>query len=57
LLDAVVSDDGALCALHRGDSFLVPDSNTVQTRVAAYRWNGFGFKGIDPPAQRRALFP
>jgi len=45
LLDAtpLPSEPGALCALHRGDSFLVPDSTVRTTRVAAYRWNGFGF--------------
>lgn len=38
---------GVLCALHRRDSFLVlqPTSNGVRT--AAYRWNGFGFSGVD----------
>lgn len=41
-----------LCALHRGDSFVVPDSaftagsNPREKRVAAYRWNGFGFSGL-----------
>lgn len=57
LLDAVVSDDGTLCALHRGDSFLVPNANTTQTRLAAYRWTGFGFRGIGLPAQCNLLFP
>ncbi|WP_295455369.1 CapA family protein [uncultured Thiodictyon sp.] len=52
LLDATVSPDdpGVLCALHRGDSFLLPDPATTRTRVAAYRWNGFGFSGLDEPA-------
>jgi len=45
LLDAtpLPSEPGVLCALHRGDSFLVPDPTVRTTRVAAYRWNGFGF--------------
>jgi hypothetical protein len=46
LLDAAMlpgNEDGVLCALHRGDSFLAPDSGTGATRRAAYRWNGFGF--------------
>lgn len=57
LLDAVVSDDGTLCALHRGDSFLVSNANTTQTRLAAYRWNGFGFTGLGSPVQCNLLFP
>jgi poly-gamma-glutamate synthesis protein (capsule biosynthesis protein) len=49
MLDAVISpdDSNVLCALHRGDSFINPDTHTDNTRVAAYRWNGFGFTGID----------
>jgi hypothetical protein len=49
LLDAALSPNapGVLCALHRGDSFLLPDPATTGTRVAAYRWNGFGFSGLD----------
>lgn len=57
LLDALVSNDGTLCALHRGDSFLVSNPKALQTRVAAYRWNGFGFKGMDLPAQCGLMFP
>lgn len=52
LLDAMLlpDDDAILCGLHRGDSFidLQPDSKRI--RVAAYRWNGFGFSGVDVPA-------
>jgi poly-gamma-glutamate synthesis protein (capsule biosynthesis protein) len=49
LLDAFVlpGGDGFLCALHRGDSFLSLNPNTESVRVAAYRWNGFGFSGIE----------
>jgi hypothetical protein len=46
LLDAEMlpeNEDGILCALHRGDSFLAPDPAATGTRLAAYRWNGFGF--------------
>ena len=43
LLDAVVDADGSLCALHRGDSFLVLDPASTATRVMRYKWNGFGF--------------
>jgi hypothetical protein len=54
LLDAIIlPDDGKfLCGLHRGDSYidLQPESN--QVRVAAYRWNGFGFSGVDDPEVR-----
>jgi len=51
LIDAVESKDGVLCALHRGDSFLLPDPTTKTTRIAAYRWNGFGFTGIETPTE------
>jgi poly-gamma-glutamate synthesis protein (capsule biosynthesis protein) len=51
LIDAVESKDGVLCALHRGDSFLLPDPATKTTRIAAYRWNGFGFTGIETPPE------
>jgi poly-gamma-glutamate synthesis protein (capsule biosynthesis protein) len=51
LIDAVESKDGVLCALHRGDSFLLADPATKTTRIAAYRWNGFGFIGIETPPE------
>jgi len=51
LIDTVESKDGVLCALHRGDSFLMPDPATKSTRIAAYRWNGFGFTGIETPPE------
>ena len=51
LIDAAESKDGVLCALHRGDSFLLPDPATTTTRIAAYRWNGFGFAGIETPPE------
>ncbi len=51
LIDAVESSDGVLCALHRGDSFLLPDPAAKTTRIAAYRWNGFGFTGIETPPE------
>lgn len=47
LLDAIVEQDGTVCALHRGDSFAVLNRSTKETRIAAYRWNGFGFTGLD----------
>ena len=47
LKDAVcLSEEKVLCALHRGDSFLTPDPESRKTRIVAYRWNGFGFSGI-----------
>lgn len=55
LIDAVESKDGVLCALHRGDSFLMPDPETKTTRIAAYRWNGFGFSGIETPPECEAI--
>ncbi len=35
-----------LCALHRGDSFLVRRPETLERRWVAYRWTGFGFEGV-----------
>ncbi len=48
LIDAQISsiNHKILCALHRGDSFIKPDKTTKIIRVAAYEWNGFGFKGV-----------
>jgi poly-gamma-glutamate synthesis protein (capsule biosynthesis protein) len=48
LLDArlLPGQGGVLCALHRRDSFLMLTPDSKGTRVAAYRWNGFGFDGI-----------
>lgn len=50
LLDAQLlpGDDGRsyLCALHRGDSFLVPGpAQPAGPHVFVYAWNGFGFSG------------
>ena len=61
LLDATLlpDGDGVLCALHRRDSFLVLQPNATGVRTAAYRWNGFGFSGIDDPgilARCRSVF-
>ena len=48
LLDArlLPGHDGVLCALHSRDSFLMLSPESKGTRVAAYRWKGFGFEGI-----------
>lgn len=46
-------EDGILCALHRGDSFLMLQPESQKERVAVYRWNGFGFSGIDDPEPAR----
>lgn len=48
LLDAVVSPDNdqILCALHRGDAFIMIGNEQDQKRIAAYQWNGFGFNGL-----------
>ncbi len=61
VLDATLLSgrDGVLCALHRRDSFVVLQPDAAGTRVAAYRWNGFGFSGIDDSdviARCRSLF-
>lgn len=39
-----------LCALHRADAFLHPDPTTRDRIYTLYRWNGFGFRGVDHPA-------
>jgi len=51
LLDAALLPNGGglLCALHRSDSFLVLKTESIGVRTAAYRWNGFGFSGVDDP--------
>jgi len=51
LLDAVIlpNRESILCALHRGDSFIDLEPASKKVRVAAYRWNGFGFSGVDDP--------
>ena len=51
LVDARVlkDDETILGVLHRGDSFLAPNPAGAGSRVAAYRWNGFGFSGVDDP--------
>jgi Bacterial capsule synthesis protein PGA_cap len=51
LLDAVLIEDAAgrayVCALHRGDSFVMLDSaDPAGTRTQVYAWNGFGFSGV-----------
>jgi hypothetical protein len=45
LIDARIydQDDCLLCALHRGDSFINLDKKNMEIKIAAYRWNGFGF--------------
>lgn len=55
LVDAEIlpGNPTALCALHRGDSFLLPNPATTSVRVGVYRWNGFGFSGFDSPADLR----
>lgn len=49
ILDAEISpyDNYTLCVLHRGDSFIKIDKTNKVKRFAAYKWNGFGFTGID----------
>jgi poly-gamma-glutamate synthesis protein (capsule biosynthesis protein) len=61
LLDAALlpGGGGVLCALHRRDSFLVLQPGSTGVRTAAYRWNGFGFSGVDDPQTQgrcRAVF-
>ncbi len=47
LADAGLLEDGTLCPLHRADSFLAPNPSAAVSRVAAYRWNGFGFSAAE----------
>jgi poly-gamma-glutamate synthesis protein (capsule biosynthesis protein) len=61
LLDASLlpGGDGVLCALHRRDSFIQLEPGAAGVRIAAYRWNGFGFRGVEDPgllARCQALF-
>ena len=61
LLDAALlpGRDGLLCALHRRDSFVVLQPDSAGVRTAVYRWNGFGFSGVEDPsalAACRVLF-
>jgi hypothetical protein len=51
LLDASLIEDAHgqayLCALHRGDSFIMLDpAHPSKPRIQLYRWNGFGFSGV-----------
>jgi hypothetical protein len=41
------SDVDYLCALHRKDSFIALNPKTQETRTAVYKWNGFGFSGVN----------
>lgn len=40
---AIKSDSFKICVLHRGDSYLQLNKNEKTTRLAKYKWNGFGF--------------
>lgn len=55
LVDARLLADGTLCALHRTDSFATPDPSAPASRVAVYRWNGFGFSEAGSPEQNCLL--
>jgi poly-gamma-glutamate synthesis protein (capsule biosynthesis protein) len=51
LLDATLMTDSAgrawVCALHRGDSFVMLDgADSAAPRTQVYAWNGFGFTGV-----------
>lgn len=56
LLDAAFlpGAGGILCAEHRGDSFIALQPGSNETRIAAYRWKGFGFSGINDPEVLRS---
>ena len=55
LVDARLLAGGRLlCALHRGDSFLVPGEGAGERRTAVYRWNGFGFSAAGDEAAEEA---
>jgi hypothetical protein len=48
MLDAQISpyNNEVLCALHRGDSFINLEKTLKVNKIAAYKWNGFGFNFI-----------
>lgn len=48
ILDAQISpyNEQILCALHRGDAFILLGKSTTSQKIAAYKWNGFGFNFI-----------
>jgi poly-gamma-glutamate synthesis protein (capsule biosynthesis protein) len=51
LLDATLIADATgrayVCALHRGDSFVMLDNaDPAEPRTQVYAWNGFGFSGV-----------
>ena len=55
LVDARLLPGGRLlCALHRGDSFLVPGPGAEKLHTEVYRWNGFGFSSIVDAASAAA---
>ena len=48
LVDARLLPGGRLlCALHRGDSYLIPGLGAQERLAEVYRWNGFGFSSVD----------
>ncbi len=51
LIDAKVIKNEAgldfICALHRSDSFLLLNPVSKETRTIVYKWNGFGFSGME----------
>jgi len=48
LLDAQISliDENVLCALHRGDSFIMLNPKEKGRKIMGYKWNGFGFQAL-----------
>jgi hypothetical protein len=46
VVNAWMFTEGSADQLHRPDSFVAPQPGVKGSRVAAYRWNGFGFDGI-----------
>ena len=51
LLDAKIydKDNCILCAKLRGDSFINLDKDNREIKIAAYKWNGFGFNLLTDP--------
>lgn len=49
IVDAQISNFNTqiLCALHRGDAFISLGKITLQQKVAAYKWNSFGFNLVN----------
>jgi poly-gamma-glutamate synthesis protein (capsule biosynthesis protein) len=55
IIDARIAsnDSRIICVLHRGNSYINPETQRVKTRFTAYKWNGFGFTGLNDSLSRK----